>query len=194
MNVSQPLVFMLFAGFEPNYIIPAVGLLLITISLLMRVRKRKMQKSSNKPLTPDEHIEKVRQAKGVRADLEDIMVEIEQMAKRMGAQLDNKSARLEALIEQADKRINELKQAQRESPGRSGAGKPNNNASTNARDESPSEAPQPSEAAEPPEPPEDPLATSIYALADAGHDPIHIAQKLSQDVGKIELILALRSA
>src|SRR5690606_30653650 len=101
--------------------------------------------------------------------LEDIMVDIEQMAKRLGAQLDNKAARVEALIDQADRRINELKQLHRESNSRantSDAVPAVGNANANADGTTARQAP------------DDPLANSIYALADAGHDPIHIAQKL----------------
>ena len=38
----------------------------------------------------------------------------------------------------------------------------------------------------------DPLAASVYELADAGVDPIAIARQLNEHVGKVELILALR--
>lgn len=38
----------------------------------------------------------------------------------------------------------------------------------------------------------DPLRHDIYQLADAGHSPLQIAQKLHEHLGKVELILALR--
>ena len=40
--------------------------------------------------------------------------------------------------------------------------------------------------------PEDDLTRNVYRLADAGHDPVAIAQQLNEHVGKVELILALR--
>ena len=40
--------------------------------------------------------------------------------------------------------------------------------------------------------PADPLTTTVYELADAGHGPVEIAQQLEEQVGKVELILALR--
>lgn len=184
MNALQVPLFILLLNFGSRDIILLVGLTLITTGLMMRLRKKKMRQKHDRPMTPDEHVEKVRQAKGVRADLEDIMVDIEQMAKRLGAQLDNKAARVEALIDQADRRINELKQLHRESNSRASAAPAPGNVTADNDTTDTTE----------PQPPDDPLATSIYALADAGHDPIHIAQKLNQDVGKVELILALRSA
>ncbi len=42
--------------------------------------------------------------------------------------------------------------------------------------------------------PSDPLAMQIYELADQGHSPVGIAQQLDEQVGKVELILALRDS
>ena len=39
----------------------------------------------------------------------------------------------------------------------------------------------------------DPLARKIYKLADAGRDPAQIAQELDEHIGKVELVLALRT-
>ena len=43
------------------------------------------------------------------------------------------------------------------------------------------------------EPPSDPLTRQIYEMADQGTTPVEIAQQLDEQVGKVELILALRS-
>lgn len=40
----------------------------------------------------------------------------------------------------------------------------------------------------------DPLSASVYELADRGRSPVEIAQQLDEQVGKVELILALRQA
>lgn len=42
--------------------------------------------------------------------------------------------------------------------------------------------------------PSDPLTLSVYALADRGHEPLDIARQLDEQVGKVELILALRKS
>ncbi|MCK4872158.1 MAG: hypothetical protein KAS72_05500 [Phycisphaerales bacterium] len=44
------------------------------------------------------------------------------------------------------------------------------------------------------EPPDDPLTRRVYQMADRGAEPVEIAQTLDEQVGKVELILALRSA
>ena len=38
----------------------------------------------------------------------------------------------------------------------------------------------------------DPFAASVYELADRGRSPVEIAQCLHEQVGKVELVLALR--
>ncbi|MBT8484329.1 MAG: hypothetical protein KJO43_02035, partial [Phycisphaerae bacterium] len=46
----------------------------------------------------------------------------------------------------------------------------------------------------PASPPHDPLARAVYELADLGEDPVTIARRLDEQVGKVELILALRGS
>ena len=153
-----------------------VGIVFICAWLMMRIRKRS-QRGPNHP-TAQEHLERYRQKEAIRDDLESLMVDIEQMAKRLGAQLDAKSLRLEKLIDDADLRIAQLQQAMREQHAQPPA----------------HAAPAPVAAApDPPAAPADPLAADVYRLADAGHNPPEIARRLDEHVGKVELILALRS-
>lgn len=150
-----------------------VGIVFISAWLLMRLRKRNLRGPGY--TTAHEHLERYRQKDAVRDDLESLMVDIEQMAKRLGAQLDAKSIQLERLIDDADLRISQLQHA--ESPAAvpdPGAGGP--------------EAPGPNNQ------PADPLAADVYRLADEGLEPPQIAQRLEEHVGKVELILALRSS
>jgi hypothetical protein len=128
---------------------------------------------------------KVRDA--VRGDIDELTSEIEKVAQHLSEQLDDRCARLEKLIGQADRRINELE--------------------TLIEDQN-SPAPVPKQRLRrpvdskisiavggPPEPaePQDPLAKSVYALADHGLAPNEIADKLHEHIGKVELILALRN-
>jgi hypothetical protein len=60
------------------------------------------------------------------------------------------------------------------------------------------EAPARRDAAPPPPPAQagratDPLTRQIYELADEGQTPVEIARRLDEQVGKVELILALRA-
>ncbi len=141
------------------------GLVLLTAWLMMRIIKRR--RSAAGSLTPAEQVERLRQARGMRGDMEDLMVEIEQMAKRLGAQLDNKSAQLDKLIRDADARIARLSESAASLPP----------------------SPFSSSAAAPAS---DPKVQAVYELADQGLPTEAIAQKLGEHAGKVELILALR--
>jgi hypothetical protein len=154
-----------------NILLPA-GVLLITMWLMFRLRRKRAQ-AATKP-TAHEQLEQNRQARGMRGDLEQVMVEVEQLARRFSAQLDAKSTHLRQLIEQADQRIAELKRLEGETLPK---------AALPPEDHPPESHPSENESE---------LAQSVYRMADAGNDPIEIARSLNEHVGKIELILALR--
>ncbi|MEO1237983.1 MAG: hypothetical protein AAFX76_14455 [Planctomycetota bacterium] len=153
-----------------------VGVVFISAWLLMRIRKRSLRGPGHP--TAREHLERYRQQDGVKNDLEGLMVEIEQFAKRLGAQLDAKSMRLEKLIDDADLRISQLQPPEVSTP--------------------PPESSTPLSGAENPDAPpaassSDPVAADVYRLADEGLSPADIARRLDEHVGKVELILALRA-
>ena len=160
-----------------------VGVIFISAWLLMRLRKRNLRGPGY--TTAQEHLERYKQKDAVRNDLEGLMVDIEQLAKRLGAQLDAKAVRLERLIDDADLRIAQLQQSMRE------------------QHTAPDTANVPADAAGNPDPPTesdangeppDPLTADVYRLADEGLALPQIAQRLDEHVGKVELILALRQA
>ncbi len=103
------------------------------------------------------------------------MAEMEQLARRFSAQLDNKARRLEILIDEADQRIAAL----------GGASEP-------TAAPAPPAAPSPPTAGGNGNRDPDELTVAVYERADAGLSPVEIAQQLDEQVGKVELILALR--
>ena len=153
----------------------AISVIVMTIWFVVRLTRRQRLRSQEPDhnLGPRERIERIKQVGGMKSDLRELMVEIEQMARRLGAQLDAKTIHLEKLLEEADVKIHAM-----------------TNADHRASDESPAE-----ESAKPKLEPQvvlDPLTVKVYALADAGQDSVQIAQKLDEHVGKVELMLALR--
>lgn len=88
--------------------LPVLGLILIVLGLFFSVRKRR-QTPAAKP-TAREELERSRQEQGMRDDLQSLMVEIEQMAKRLSSQIDSKTVRLEKLLSEADRKIERLEQ------------------------------------------------------------------------------------
>lgn len=164
------------------------GLLLITMFFMSRLAKRR-RRGPVSIISPHEQLERLKQARGMRGDLEQLMVEIEQMAKRMSAHLDAKSMRIERLLQEADERIEKLEALQQN---------PINPAQSIAHNDV-SQPASVQRSAQPEAPavdalPDDPLARSVYELADQGIEPNQIARQLDEHVGKVELILALRSA
>jgi hypothetical protein len=107
-------------------------------------------------------------AEAERRQLEDLLSDADELAGRLAANLDAKAARLERLIAQADERLARMERAAAEARPR-----------TERRPAS-----EPDEAG--------PLNRRVYDLADRGLQPVEIARQLSQQVGQVELILALR--
>ena len=189
------------AAFELTDLLPAAGVLLIVMSLMTSLRKKKRKSAGQQRLTPREEGQRARDIRGLRGDMEELMVEVEQLARRMGTQLDAKTIELEMVIQEADQKIAELRQLQ-------GAGQAEGH--RNAAVAGSTEAAMPIEAKVPGDTPGaqeentldseaagadvDPVAQSVYQLADEGLEPPAIAAKLDEHVGKVELILALRAS
>ena len=145
----------------------ALSVVLLTIWFMFRIsRRRRGDAGAEEQLAPRERIERVKQMGGMRNDLRELMVEIEQMARRVGAQLDAKTIHLEKLLQEADEKIASLDQSTPSAPDL--------------------------EPEQPVMPELDPLTTKVYELSDEGRDSIQIAQQLNEHVGKVELMLALR--
>lgn len=180
-----------------------LGILIITVLTTVSLR-RKSAARQNSRTTSRELIEQVRRhAEHGRADDVDAAgARFLDDAQRLMAQLDNKAARLEQLIADADDRMQRLA---RSSPSREST--------------TPAAPPLRVESIRPPAAPLekqtiaprasrqnnvsssqtdqfhgaiDPLMRAVYDLADDGRRPIEIARELDEQVGKIELILALR--
>jgi hypothetical protein len=120
------------------------------------------------------------QQRSVERDMSNLLVELSEMSRQITAQLDTRSAKLEALMEDADKKIAELKRL---------------SSSNGSRTESRSEGVNPHPITGPVH--SSPAAidarhNEIYKLADAGRSAQEIAHHLNRPRGEIELILALR--
>jgi hypothetical protein len=110
--------------------------------------------------------------RGVEKQMTELLVELEQMARQMTAQLDTRAARLEALIREADEKIARLQQA------------------GTALSTSPNLMQDSSQAFLPSLP--DARHSQVYELADQGLSAWQVSRELNRPTGEIELILALR--
>ena len=178
-----------------------------------RWRRNAVNKRMHTPDTP----KAVRETLDMRQfsqEIASLLGEVEETARRLTAQIDNRYTRLEQLVAEADEKIRRLEELQGKALGgtqTSGAKievnrgevemihrsaseiaklrpKPANGEPTNAQ-RALSRLRQ--ERGAPPAT-EDPAYQPIYSLADGGKSPREIAQQLGRQPGEVELILALR--
>ncbi len=175
---TSPLTCLLAANQPLGNMLMGVAIVLVTASLLLTLRKRKRRMDSEK-LQPGERLQRNREIDRMNGNINQMMVELEALTRRFSAQLDAKSLRLEKLLEEADRKI-ALLQDSSPTPQSGSAG---------------SEVSVESPPAPPPVGPSgDPLVQKVYDLADAGQPTVEIARQLDEQVGKVELILALRQS
>lgn len=203
----------------PNILL-AVGMIVLVFLMFRTLRKTYKSNAarSNAMGTPSERIEEIRhRAQTSMEPAERLMVDAEDVARRLGAVLDNKAARLELLIEEADAKLDQLNravsgQSRQSQPATSPDEIPAaGHATTPARSIDPSlldrarlEQDQherdsrvagriePEEVPAQPEPVEVSVSDQILQLANSGKSSQEIAQELKQPIGQVELILNLR--
>jgi len=172
-------------------LLPLVGVAMVTAGTMMMVRRRRRRMAQQPPPpSPRELLEQDRQQRGMRSDLERLMVEIEQLAKRFGSQLDAKSIQLERLLQEADQRIAKLERLQGSTAAMSWGSQPVAHSAATGQGESGVSA----EGASRTSASDDPLPRRVHRLAEQGMTPEQIAKELGEHIGKVELILALRRA
>lgn len=119
------------------------------------------------------------QQRSVERQMQNLLVELSEMAREVSAGLDNRAAKLQALIQDADQRIAALKALP--------------SAPTDRPADASAELQSAGTAAEAPSPyDDDPRHAEVYALAESGYDAAAIAARLNRPSGEIQLILALR--
>ena len=140
------------------------------------------------PLARTPAMSSLSQQRNVDRQMQNLLVELSEMARQISGQLDTRSEKLHMLIEDADQRIAKLQQLEQ----RTSSAAPT--------------AYVPPPLAEPPRwaanseiarvaPKSEPADTQhqpVYSLADQGRSATEIAHELSRPRGEVELILALR--
>ena len=165
--------------------------LVVVIAFTLANARRKVRQRGPSPSEyAREQIARLKDQQGVKGDLEQLLVEVHEAARRLNAQMDTKAARLEALIRDADERLTRLQRT----------------AHVTAPDQEPN-APQSSQesarldvlvgdGAPPDEDRQetDPVRLRILELAREGRGPVQIAQDTGVPPGEVELILALHAS
>lgn len=176
-----------------------IGVVAIGMLLTISIRRKITKKNAATP-APRERIAMAKIPRRLNENRQAAASDLHDTARRLAASLDVKAERLDQLIMEAGRRIAEL-QALVDSPGSSGrSAAPVDDETEPITRESERHLPPDPKTSPTPRPvtiPElsktlDPLTRSVYELSDAGHDPVSIAQTLDEQIGKVELVLALR--
>lgn len=167
----------------PMYLLVA-GVALLVIVLMGNIKKKARRGSVEEDLEPRERIQSIREQAQTTSALQNRTAEAAEITRELTALIDNRSERLEILIQQADERIARLERLSQEAEERLTP----RHAEMREQVRSPAGGSGSSTLAS------EALKQQIYDLADQGHASGEIAQRLNQHAGKVELILALRRA
>jgi hypothetical protein len=165
-------------------------IVLAIITILYAAMRSLFQKKD--PMDKPPAFGSLAQQRSVERQMQNVLVEMSNMARQITAQLDTRAAKLEALIKDADQRISAMK-SQPASGQASVQNLPQNpvqNSSQNSTQSLSTGGPFMAESTD--QPMIDPRHALVYALADQGRSARDIAQELNRPSGEIELILALR--
>ena len=168
-------------------VILALAVVCLTIVMLSTHRRiRRSQVPSESPVA--KRYFELKERRAATRDMEQVMLELDQLSRQIHGRLDTKLVRLEAVIRDADERIDRLSRLVR-------SAKEVPSLEVTLAEERPE---QECEAAA------EPRGTAleqchhryavIYELADRGTSPLQIAEEVGKTDGEIELILALRKA
>jgi hypothetical protein len=185
-------------------ILTLAGVALLTIWAIASLRRRLAGRSTESPAERvRSRLDAARSRQDQQRTIESYASDAEELTRRLAAHLDNKAARIEALLAEASQATDRLQallersQSARASDQAAAARPPSvGEVRTDHADRSlwRRRDIDAEDVADTRRPPADPVTRRVYELADDGLPPVEIARELDEHVGKVELILALRSA
>lgn len=156
--------------------------ILCAVMLRITYRKQRGPRKEAGSLTL-EKIAQAKQAHGMKGEMEELMVQLQELSREISAQIDTRFAKLESSIRSADERIEQLRRLQ-------GVADAKPTIDTLVGDDDPEKPPTASSHATESRKSQH---GRVFALSDAGKNAVQIAQETGQSPGEIELILALRA-
>jgi hypothetical protein len=158
-------------------------IVVVTVFMLLSTRRKSREAQNTPRASARDQYKRLKEEKQAINGAQEVMVEMEQLARQIHGQIDTRYAKLEALLRDADRRIAELKRLSVAGDAPRGIDVIVDEA-TEETDEASSEV-QSAPAA-------DVLHAAVHRLADAGLAPPEIAAQEGRTIGEVELILALR--
>lgn len=174
----------------------AIGLVVVLTLVSLRSTKRKLRDRGGSPTAyAREQVARLRDQGHIKDSMEELLVQLEQLARQINAQIDTRFAKLEESIRCADERIAQLRRLEQACGSRSSV-------DLIIDDDHPADLPDtaadpagfPQQDPSPSGPPPVHLSQhqQVYELADAGLSTVEVARRVGQSTGEIELILSLR--
>ncbi len=157
-----------------------------TVIMIMLLRRHQFRGTTRRDMARD-HIARVRDQHQLHQSMDELLVQLEEVSRNVGAQVETKFAKLEKVIGDADDRIARLEGVLGHSSderAKPGVRSPRNDTGTR---------PEPRPEERRPIKPVDPRFQHVYDLVDAGASAIKAAQQLNMPLGEVELILNLRN-
>ncbi|MCZ6835365.1 MAG: hypothetical protein O7G85_06280 [Planctomycetota bacterium] len=187
-----------------------VGVVAIGIVLTMSIRGKISKKNAAIP-PPKQQISQAKTHQRIIDDKNAMDVQMHDKARHLGALLDNKAERLEQLLTEADAKIREMQGLLNGASGNDAHPQQPQALPIDMMEETERITREIQSLQEPARVPEtsqpdpagttldscerlDPLTKTVYELSDEGKDSVKIAQMLDEQIGKVELILALRES
>lgn len=155
-------------GTTDNYLYLLLGLLCLVMLSVAWWRRSRERRVTAREVTR-EQVARLRDQDEIRQSMEVLLSQLEEVSRRVSAQVDTELAKLTALIGQADERIAQLQ------------GRPDMRAVTSSPPPVRNSPPARTE-----------RCARIYELADVGTPPLTIADTLQLPLGEVELVLNLR--
>ena len=160
--------------------IALIGIIVaVTFLTLLSISRRRREGGPSPRAYARELVGRAREEKAIHSDIAEIMLQLQQVAREINAQLDAKFIRLEQCIADADRRIERVERAARPVAPRAALDVTVGEESTDER-----QAPEP--------PQQDRTRERIHAMMDRGMSASDIAQAVGKPFGEVELMIALR--
>ena len=166
------------------------------VIMVVLLRRHQFRGTPRRDMARD-HVARRRDQRQVRQTMDELLVQLEEVSRSVGAQVETKFAKLEKVIRDADDRIARLEGVLERSgsePSAAPASTPPTTPKVAARPSRDGAGREPQRHPEPIPPiqPVDPRFQRVYDLVDAGTSTIRAAEQLNLPLGEVELILNLR--
>jgi hypothetical protein len=166
------------------------------VAMIVLLRRQQLQGRAGRELAHDQ-VARIREEHKLHESMDELLVQLEEVSRQVGAQVDTRFAKLEQVIRDADERIARLEDALGRSEGEVasrplyGPTVPTTAAAAPLQDSGRAERELPGGTGSSVKP-VDPRFERVYELVDAGAPPIEVAERLELPLGEVELILDLR--